>query len=175
MSQWEIATDDDDAPRLPVVRPPRNNFVAPIPEPQRYELTPPQPHELMSVPSVQHVVTMHTTHVDRAKGFAIQTGILSVVVGVLAIVAAVALFGQPLLTFWIFVWFFAGFCAVWIMAYLWDRWTSPDGIALFQVFGGFRLLRKEQDFRHEYLRHQAGMPQRWERKARSKATTKGRR
>lgn len=157
MTEWEKEAE----PQLPVVRQPGRNFVAPLPPPVSSTFAdwqPAQPHELTTQHSVAQIVNVSTSYTDRARGFAIQTGILSVVVGILAIVAAVALFKQPLLTFWILVWFFTGFAAVWIAAFFWDKATSPDGIALFQVFGGFRLIRREQDFRHEYTRHRAGMP-----------------
>lgn len=161
MNEWEIVTDEDEpTPRRPML--PAKNFVAPIPEPKRYELTPPQPHELMQTPSVQQVVTMHTTHVDRAKGFALVTAILSVVVGVFAVVVAVTLLREPLILAVVLSYFFTWFVITWLVSFVWYQWTGPDGIAATQQVFGFRLLRKEQDFRHEYLRHQAGMPQRWE-------------
>lgn len=174
MTEWETEAENT---QLPAVRQPARNFVAPLPPVSSTFAgwQPAQPHELQPAHSVAQIVTLTTSHVDRARGFAIQTGILSIVVGILAIVAAVALFGQPLLTFWILVWFFTGFSAVWIAAYFWDKATSPDGIALLQVASGFRLIRKEQDFRHEYLRHVAGMPTPQERRDRRKAQQKGRR
>jgi hypothetical protein len=152
MDEWE----EPQQPQLPAVR---SNFVAPLPKPvDAPAWLQPSPQELMPQPSVTQVVEVRTSYVDRAKGFLIQTLSLSVVVGILAIIAAVALFGQPFLTFWTFVYFFTGFAAVWLVAYWYDKRTSPDGIAFFQQMTIRQLLYREQDFRQERIRHREGMP-----------------
>lgn len=167
MDDYDI---DGEYRQLPTVRQPRRDtFVAPAPAPivrQAPAHLQPTPQELMVAPSVQQVVRMETTHVDRAKGFALRTLILSVVVGVLAVIVAVVMFKEPLIFAVVITYFFTAFAAIWLVAYLWDLATSPDGTALYQVFGGLRMLRREQDFRHERIRHIEGMPQPWERKQR---------
>lgn len=158
MSEWEVMGK----PQLPAVR---SNFVAP--DPPRIDAPgylQPQPHELIQVPSVQQIVTLNTTHVDRAKGFAITTSILATVVGVFAVILAVVMFREPLIFAVVLSYFFTAFVLTWVISFVWHQATSPDGTALFQIFGGFRLLKNEQKFRHERIRHKEGMPQPWERK-----------
>jgi hypothetical protein len=156
MSEWE--TDADEALQLPAVRNAKN-FVAPLPVAPAATWQPAQPHELQQAHSVAQIVSVQTSHVDRARGFAIVTGSLSVVVGVFAVVAALTLFSKPLIAAVVLSWFFSGFVAVWLISAVIYYATSPDGIALLQVATGFRLIRKEQDFRHEYIRHVNGIPQ----------------
>lgn len=157
MTEWE--TEAENA-QLPAVRQPRDNFVAPLPPPVSANFAgwqPAQPHELQQAHSVAQIVNVQTSHVDRARGFAIVTASLSVVVGVFAVVAALTLFSKPLIAAVVLSWFFSGFVAVWLVSAVIYYATSPDGIALFQVATGFRLIRREQDFRHEYIRHVNGM------------------
>jgi hypothetical protein len=85
---------------------------------------------------------------------------------VFAVILAVVLFKEPLIFAVVLSYFFSAFVLTWILAYVWFQATSPDGVSLFQVFGGFRLLGGEQKFRHERIRHKEGMPQPWERKQR---------
>jgi hypothetical protein len=157
MEPWEA----EEAPQLPAVRKPEKNFVAPLPPPVSSTFAgwqPAQPHELQAQHSVAQVVSMETSHVDRAKGFAIVTLGMSVVVGVFSVVAAIVLFNRPFIAATVLGWFFTSFMLTWLAAYIWYQATSPDGVTLFQLFGGFRLVRHEQKFRHEFLRHANNMP-----------------
>ena len=107
MTEWETEAENT----LPAVRKP-SNFVAPLPVSQPTTWQAAQPHELQPAQSVTQVVTVATSHVDRARGFAIVTGSLSVVVGVFAVVAALTLFSKPLIAAVVLSWFFSGFVAV---------------------------------------------------------------
>jgi hypothetical protein len=158
MEPWEAK----EAPQLPAVRPPRDNFVAPLPPPVSSTFAgwqPAQPHELQAQHSVAQVVSVATSHWDRAKGFALIALILSTAVGFLSVVAAVTLFNHPLLAAATLWWFFMAFVATLFASFVVYTVTSPDSVALFQLFGGIRLIRREQDFRHEYIRHVNGIPQ----------------
>ena len=154
MTEWETEAENT----LPAVRKP-SNFVAPAPVAQAATWQDAKPHELQPAQSVTQVVTVATSHVDRAWGFFIVTLSLSIVVGIFAVVAALTLFSKPLIAAVVLSWFFSAFVAVWLLSAVIYYATSPDGIALLQVATGFRLIRKEQDFRHEYIRHANGMPQ----------------
>lgn len=157
MTEWE--TEAENVAQLPAVNRGKN-FVAPASQPVVSAppvWAPTQPHELQAAHSVAQVVTVATSHVDRARGFAIVTASLSVVVGVFAVVAAVTLFSKPLVAAVVLSWFFSAFVGVWLVSAIIYYATSPDGIALLQVATGFRLIRREQDFRHEYIRHANGM------------------
>jgi hypothetical protein len=143
-------------------------------------LAPVQPHELIAPPNIVHQVTMATTHEDRARGFLLASLPVSGLVGVMAVIAAVTLFRQPLTFAVVLTWFFTVGVGVLGLTFCVYLVTSPDGQAILHQLFGFRLLRKEQDFRHDYLRYQAGMPDKAERKHRRKLeraqiTQKGRR
>jgi hypothetical protein len=161
MTEWE--TEADEALQLPAVRNAKN-FVAPLPVSQPATWQPAQPHELQAQHSVAQVVSVATSHWDRAKGFSIKTLSLAAVIGALSVIVAIAGFNVPLLSLPILLWFGTGFGAVWLVAYIWSEATSPDGAMLFQIFGSYRLTRNEQKFRQEYIRHINGMPQPDERK-----------
>jgi hypothetical protein len=173
MSEWE--TEAENAGRqLPAVNRGKN-FVAPASQPVVSTppvWTPAQAHELQPAQSVGQIVTMATSHVDRAKGFGIKTASLAAVIGGLAVIVAVVGFRVPLLSLPILLWFGTGFGIVWLAAYLWSEAASPDGVTLFQVFGGLRLVRHEQKFRHEYIRHVTGMLQPDERRHQRKIERK---
>jgi hypothetical protein len=170
MSDWEVVTDDE--PQLParkvtfeeqlkaglVKYEPRNVV---NPEPLRHPAwQPAQPHELAPLPTVQQVVTVTTSATDRARGFHIQTVPLAAAFGFVAFLAAVLLFGNPVISAVSVITLFGVFAATWGMAFIWDGIRSPEFVAVLREFGILRLFGKEQDFRHDYIRHMAGMPPR---------------
>lgn len=165
--------EEIDGQLLPVVRRQRDTFVPPAPPaPVRHELAPVQPHELVAAPNIIHQVTMTTTHQDRARGFLLASLPVSGLVGLMAVIAAVTLFGQPLTLAVVLTWFFTVGVGVLGLTFGVYLVTSPDGQAIIHQVLGFRLLRKEQDFRHDYLRYQAGIPDKAERKHRRKMARK---
>jgi hypothetical protein len=175
MTEWE--TEAENAAQLPAVRLPRDNFVAPLRPPVSSTfagLQPAQPHELQPAQSVGQIVTMATSHVDRAQGFRIETMSLAAVIGGLSVIVALVGFRVPLFSLAILGWFGTGFGLVWIIAYFFNKVTSPDSAMLMQIFGSYRLTRNNQKFTQEYLRHIHGMPTPQERKAQRNAQ-KGRR
>lgn len=155
MEPWEA----DDEPQLPAVRK-SSNFVAPLPPPVSNTITVlrTEAHQMQPVLPVQQVVSVATSHWDRARGFALATLPLSVVTGVFAATAAIAMFGQPLALAVVLKYFISAFFAVWFASFVLYVGTSPDFVLLLQAVGVLRLFGKEQDFFHERIRHHEGMP-----------------
>ena len=76
---------------------------------------------------------------------------VAIVAGILAVVAAVGLFGVPFLSWTALLWFFTLFCVTWMAGFGLHTWVSPDGTALTMVLLHYRLLRNEQDARLDRL------------------------
>jgi hypothetical protein len=85
-------------------------------------------------------VDMHTTAVDRAKGFAIETHQLSVVAGVLAVLVFVAGLGHPFWSLSTLTTFFVWYSLVWLAAWLFHRVISPEGLAFFNALMMWRYI-----------------------------------
>ena len=127
------------------------NFVAPQPSaaivPRRIDILPPEVHAVdMPLPAqIRSVVA--GSHLDRAMGFRVAMMPVAVVAGLLGAIAAVSLFGVPLLSFALLMWFFTAFCAAWLTGYALHTFVSPDGAAIIQILGMYRLLSREQKAR----------------------------
>ncbi len=115
--------------------------------PRQVDILPPAAH-VVDVPmpaAVQSVV--RGSHLDRAQAFRHAMTPVAVVAGVLGSVAAVALFGVPILSFAVLIWFFSVFCVTWLTGYALHVFVSADGSAVLQVILSYRLLRAEQKAR----------------------------
>jgi len=97
----------------------------------------------------QAEVMLRTTYKDRADGFIRAVTPLASVTGAITLVAAVTLFGTPLLSFLALLWFFTGFGLVWLIAYLAHLFVSPDGSTWLHTLMLWRVVQREQQFRHE--------------------------
>lgn len=145
---WEDFTDD----RQPTTatRRQQNNFVAPAPtaiQPVRVDILPPEAHSV-NVPTPAVIGSqVHGSHMDRAMGFRHAMMPVAVVAGVLGAIAAVTLFGVPLLSFALLLWFFTVFCVTWLIGYALHTFVSADGAAVLQVLGMYRILSREQKAR----------------------------
>ena len=153
MNYW----NDEDENTGPAVAPrrPVPNYVAPDRAPivpRRVEVLPPAAHEVQTAQPVQTVQRLDTSHVDRARGFTIASVPLAAALGLVAFLVAVALFGVPWLSGAALVVLFGVFGLVWLVAWIWYQSASPDGVALFQVLLGYRLLRHEQRARLERMK-----------------------
>ena len=154
MNYW----NDEDENTGPAVAPrrPVPNYVAPDRAPivpRRVGILPPaQPHELQHAQPVQTVQRLDTSHTDRARGFTIASVPLAAALGLVAFLVAVALFGVPWLSGAALVVLFGVFGLVWLVAWIWYQSASPDGVALFQVLLGYRLLRHEQKARLDRMK-----------------------
>jgi membrane protein YdbS with pleckstrin-like domain len=64
-------------------------------------------------------------------------------------VAAVGLFSVPLLSFGALLWLFTGFAATWLIAYVSHLFISPDGSTWWHTLMLWRIVEREQKFRHD--------------------------
>lgn len=141
------------APTQPSQGGPR--FVVPDPRPitpTRVEVLPPAAWEMSGAQPAQTQQQLVTSHVDRAKGFTIASVPLAAVLGLVAFLAAVVLFGVPWLSGLALIVLAGTFAAVWLVAWVWYQSASPDGVVLWQVILHYRLLRAEQRERLARLR-----------------------
>ncbi len=115
--------------------------------PRRVDILPPEVHAVdMPTPALVRS-EVRGSHLDRAMGFRHAMMPVATVAGVLGTIAAVALFGVPLLSFAALLWFFTVFCLTWLTGFGLHTFVSPDGAAVLQVLLMFRLLRAEQQAR----------------------------
>ena len=128
----------DHAPELPVRR--VTGEVLPPVQPDLYL---PQPARPLST------VQLHTTYVDRSKGYLVAMLPLAGVASVLGVTVAVTLFSVPLLSGPTLLVFWAIFAGVYLISYLAHMLISADGAAFLSVFGVFLMASREQRHRHE--------------------------
>lgn len=141
-----------------IVKRPRHatNFVAPAPKvnstPIRVDVLPSEPY-LVNAPLPATSTSQESgTHVDRAHAFRIAVTPLCFVAGVLGVIVAVAGVGVPILSIAILGWFLVCFGSIWLVAWLATLLISADGVALFQAWSIYRLLRIEQQERIDRYR-----------------------
>lgn len=107
-------------------------------------------------PNATQHVELRTSAVDRAKGHALSTSILGIVLGVLAVLGLWALRGEPYLSFWLFIVFWLTFAAVWAGSWFWAQLVSPEGVSLFEAWRKWNVVEREQSERWQYYRWQQG-------------------
>ena len=100
---------------------------------------------------VQTVQNVTTSHQDRAKGFNLATIPLAAVVGLVALLAALGLFGVPWLSWSALLILFGVFAGVWLVAYTWHTLASPDGATVLSILLSYRYVRHEQRARLDRL------------------------
>jgi len=129
------------------------NFVAPEPatiQPYRAAIMDdPEYTHIAPYAPAQAEVMLRTTYKDRADGFIRATTPLAAVAGGITLVAAVGLFSVPVLSALALLWFFTGFALVWLAAYLAHLFISPDGATWLHAWRTWRVVEREQRFRHE--------------------------
>ena len=135
---------EEETAQTSIVRRP-DNFVQASPAPRVQFMPPDGAQEALNVPSAATAqVQLRTTYSDRARGFAIVIAPVAVVTGIVALVA-----GVPVLSFAILTWFLTAFCLTWCMAYALWTFISPDGAAWLHVWQTWRMVSREQKFRHD--------------------------
>lgn len=108
---------------------------------------------LPMLPTAARVQTeIHTSHVDRAKGFQVATVPVAVAAGAGALIVAVAGWSVPALSLVGLLIFWAAFLAWWVLGWLIHNIVSPDGIALVHTLLGWSYLKREQRERHRRYR-----------------------
>lgn len=100
---------------------------------------------------VQTVQNVTTSHQDRARGFNLATIPLAAVVGLVALLAALGLFGVPWLSWSALLILFGVFAGVWLVAYTWHTLASPDGATVLSILLSYRYVRHEQRARLDRL------------------------
>ena len=128
----------------------RTNFVTPAPR-QRVEILPPYEAAPM-LPTAQTSVELHTTYLDRAKGFQLVTLPIAIAFGVGALVVAVVGYSVPFVSLAALAVFWLAFLGWWLLGWTIHHIASPDGIALVQAMLMFKLVRAEQVERHRRYR-----------------------
>lgn len=101
------------------------------------------------LPPMQPRITSHIegTPEQRARAFGIETLQLSLVVGVLFVIAAWMLNGSALGLLTLALTYGAGFCATWLIAYLAHVMRSAEGVELYQTYRLWNFLDREQSHR----------------------------
>ena len=148
---------EDDMDRQPATNAARRpNYVAPDPQPntaivpRRIDILPPEPvGELAPPAKLQSIVS--GSHLDRALGFRTAMLPVAAVAGVLGAIAAVSLFGVPVLSFALLLTYFATFSATWLTGYALHTFVSADGVALATILLQYRLLSREQKHRQRRM------------------------
>jgi hypothetical protein len=88
------------------------------------------------------------SHQDRARAFGIETLQLSLVVGVMFVVASIALKGAILPYYSLALIYFGGFSLTWLAAYVLHTLRSAEGVELYSTFRLWNFLDSEQRERH---------------------------
>jgi hypothetical protein len=87
-------------------------------------------------------VDVRTSYRDRAEGFVIETHRFGLVVGGLAALVAVVGWGYPILTIGTLLIFGLWYGLVWLVAWLFHRIISPEGLALFNAVMMWRYVNR---------------------------------
>lgn len=144
---------DGSPPTSQIVK--RNNFVAPLPTPAKRspaQILPAQATLDVPLSATQHV-EVRTSDEDRARGFALRTRQLGIVISTAMVVASVSFVNVPLFSFWSLSIFVLTYAAVWLYAYYLALTRSAEGIAY-----------NESNRKWDYLdRHQEKMWEHYER------------
>ncbi len=121
----------------------------------------PEPMEAPAiVPAATTQAIVRGDYRDRAAGFNIKTAALAATVGVTSAIVGVVGFGTPILSLGVLAWLGGGFFGTWLIAYLVDAATSPEGAALFGTWRAWRWLDREQAHRH-YIEERSRWPEDW--------------
>lgn len=110
-------------------------------------------HTLDVAPSATHYVEMKTSAVDRSKGFLIATVPLFGAFALGVLLVAVFFWSVPLFSLPALVVFWLSFVAAWLFAYLWMLLVSAEGIALFEAWSKWNVIKREQSERWDYYKH----------------------
>lgn len=111
------------------------------------EIQPYQVQQMMAQTSTSQVI-LKTTYTDRANGYRRATAPLSVAFMVAGALVAIFVQSAPVFSLATIAWMFSGFCAAWLIGWLVHTLASPDGAVIAQAFYAYRIIRREQDYRH---------------------------
>jgi len=148
---WNTPNHPEDQPPATSIQPFRapHNFVAPAPLAAVQAAPPVDPYTIQAVPSAFVEARTYGSYQDRAKGFQIVSVPIAVCFGVGMGVVALLGFQVPVFSIGMLAVFWLAFLAWWLAAWALHLLFSADGVALFQAWGMFRILRQEQKERHK--------------------------
>ena len=92
--------------------------------------------------------TFKSNEMDRAQAFNLTTNRLALVVCFLGGIIAVWRWDAPIISLMTVGGMFTGYALVWIVAWILHQLIGPDGTTFVQALLGYRIIRKEQEFRH---------------------------
>jgi hypothetical protein len=125
--------------------------------PDRSPLPPMSAHQVtldVDHPARQGVI-MHTSAVDRSKGFQIAITPISIVLAILAVIVSLA-FDNDLLTFTSLVVFWITFAVVYVVGWALTAVMSAEFVSLFSAWRQWNTIDREQAERWQHYRGQAG-------------------
>ena len=131
-----------------------STFVAPQRQQQSLsinDILPPVAMSDLPAPSIVHGIEMRGSYSDRGRAFVLVTSPLSLVGGVLGIIAGIAVASVPLLSLAALAWFFSMFALVWFAAFVIYVASSQDGISLVRELLTWRHVQAERRFRHQMI------------------------
>ena len=86
----------------------------------------------------------YSSHVDRAKGFAVTTMPLAAATSLVVLLIGITAFGVPVLSVAALLLSLAGFSLTWLVAYIAHTLISADGALVLHTLLGWQYLRREQ-------------------------------
>jgi len=142
--------------RMGLRRPQPANFVPALREPERprIEILPAEPIQFDVTQSATQHLELRTSATDRAKGFSVVTGQLSGMLGILAVIAAVAGWGHPLASLFTLGAFFSAYCLTWCAAWVIYNLFSVEGVSLIESLLKWKFLFREQAYRQGVRRNE---------------------
>lgn len=133
----------------------QTNFVPPMPH--RAEITPLPPYQ--TTLEVQHTasqeVIVHTSMLDRAKGYQLVITPLAVALGVLAVIVSIA-FENSLFSFASFCFFWITFVIAWLAGWLVTAMATPEFVSWYSAKRQWDIVEREQKERWAHYKWQTG-------------------
>lgn len=133
----------------------RENFVPPAP--RRAELTPLPPSQ--TVLDVQHTATqeviVHTSVLDRAKGYQLIITPLALALGVMAVIISLV-FENALFSFATFCFFWITFVAAWLAGWIVTAMATPEFVSWYSAKRQWDIIEREQAERWAHYKWQTG-------------------
>jgi hypothetical protein len=125
-----------------------STFVAPT---VRHDLPTAIHQTELDVPlSAQAVVAVHTSAVDRAKGFAIGLRELGLVLGGLAVIVGVVGWRIPFFSLTTLTIFGVVYALAWAGGWFWSQLISPEGVMLFEAHAKWKEVGQARKERWAY-------------------------
>jgi hypothetical protein len=125
------------------------NYVPALPQRGPARVVEVEPSQILPPSEPVRITTGYT---DRARGFSLATAPLAASVGLVAALVGILGLQVPIASLTALLLALGGFCVTWLLAYLAHVLISPDGAVFFQVWAGWRYLRREQRERHRRYR-----------------------